>query len=344
MNLTSLNIPLLAAALISLTIGLLIYWRIKPTSQKFLTTLLICWLLIALFPVFLIYSFFPSASEISGKLLGFSMSGVFAAFIFIWMYGAKKTVDAVTKDALNNKIAQLEHQLDAAKIINTPTPQKLLDGQTYPYSLTKVKNKKISLITGSLQAVHDIDIWVNSENTNMQMASYFDRSISGTIRYYGAKKDDAGNVTQDIIYQELTKQLKGNIVVVPATVIPTDAGELAITHGVKKIFHVATVQGSPGFGYRPVADIGACVTKALEKADSQEFAGLQPRSILFPLLGTGQGSGDLKTTIKVLIESAIVYLETHPESTIEVVCFLTLFDNHLAICKDILDSSTSIHH
>ena len=346
MNSAPTNFYLLATAVFSLLVGLIIFIWISRRGYRgnFLAANLLCWLLIALFPVFMIFSFFPNSSEIKGTIFGYSMSGVIAAFIFIWWFGARKTIDAVSKDVLNNRIGALETQLAAAQIIHTPKPQKLPDGQIDSYDLSKVRNKKIALITGNLKEVKNIDIWVNSENTNMQMASYFDRSVSGTIRYYGAQKDNAGNVTQDTIGQELAKVVGGNIVVMPATVMVTGAGELASNNRVKKIFHVASVRGTPGVGYEPVADLGACITNALAKADSPELAELQLRSIIFPLLGTGQGRGDPKPTIKTLIESAIFYLESHPTSNIETVYFLALYDNHLAICQEILQTSPSIRH
>jgi len=39
------------------------------------------------------------------------------------------------------------------------------------------------MITGDIQNIKEIDVWVNSENTNMQMARHFERSISAIIRY-----------------------------------------------------------------------------------------------------------------------------------------------------------------
>ena len=132
-----------------------------------------------------------------------------------------------------------------------------------------------------------MDIWVNSENTNMQMARYFEGSLSGTIRYLGARRDEAGNVNDDVIGNELGRALGSYGSVQPGSVFVTGAGELERTHNVKRIFHVASVQGQFGRGYRQIDDVGCCVTRALEKADSAELASVDFRRSLFRSSGLG---------------------------------------------------------
>jgi hypothetical protein len=68
----------------------------------------------------------------------------------------------------------------------------------------------------------------------MQMARHFERSISATIRYLGAKRDRAGRVVEDLIDNELRKEV-GSGDVPAGIVIPTGSGELLASHNVKKI-------------------------------------------------------------------------------------------------------------
>src|SRR5215475_10444289 len=58
---------------------------------------------------------------------------------------------------------------------------------------------RIGVITGSIRRVRCADIWVNSENTDMEMSRFTDFSVSGIIRYWGARRDQAGRVTGDLI-------------------------------------------------------------------------------------------------------------------------------------------------
>ena len=74
------------------------------------------------------------------------------------------------------------------------------------------------------------------------MSRRYERSISGTIRYLGAKKDGAKRVAEDRIANELFAKV-GPAGVDPGVLIDTNAGELTKTHGVKKIFHATSVQG-----------------------------------------------------------------------------------------------------
>ena len=73
-----------------------------------------------------------------------------------------------------------------------------------------------------------------------------------------------------------------NIEVAPATVLSTGAGKLR-KNNVKWIFHVASVIGQPGEGYRPIERIERCVTNALARADADECRDDGLTSILFPI-------------------------------------------------------------
>jgi hypothetical protein len=46
--------------------------------------------------------------------------------------------------------------------------KRLPDGEVYEYAIAGVAGKTLALITGDLTKIRGIDIWVNSENTNMR--------------------------------------------------------------------------------------------------------------------------------------------------------------------------------
>lgn len=188
------------------------------------------------------------------------------------------------------------------------------------YRLQKAPTQGIAIITGDLRNVRGIDVWVNAENTNMQMARFYDRSMSGIVRYYGARKNQAGHVVEDVIANELAAAMENTFAVPPGHVIATGAGELS-RQGVKRILHAAAVEGAVGGGYRPIQDVAQCVRNALEKID-QDLAAENLRSILFPLLGTGTGAGNANAIAKELLLAAISYLDDHPNSGIQTIAFL----------------------
>ena len=220
--------------------------------------------------------------------------------------------------------------------------KRLKRTETFLYKLRKSPNKFIGLITGDIQNVKVADIWVNSENTNMQMARHYDRSISSVVRYYGAKRDAKGNVVEDTVANELLGIVGEHVNVTPATVIATGSGTLQQTHNVKKIFHAASVVGQVGKGYTPIPDIRMCVWNSLEKADSEELCNLKINSILFPLMGTGTGRGALEEKALELIDTAISYLESHPNSCIQKVYFLAWNDKQLEVCQRILHQANEV--
>jgi O-acetyl-ADP-ribose deacetylase (regulator of RNase III) len=206
-----------------------------------------------------------------------------------------------------------------------------------------LRGTRIVILTGGLQYVRDIDIWVNSENTNMQMARFYERSGSSVIRYYGAKKDDTGDVKQDTIANELAKLMRGKTSVPPGAILMTPAGELK-ERGVKWIFHAAAVHGQLGKGYKPVPDVAECIRNALDAANSPKCRKSKCRSILFPLFGTGTAGAKVHNTVKELIDTAINYLENNPKNIIEDVYFLALTDRQRDACLNTLMSVEDEHN
>jgi O-acetyl-ADP-ribose deacetylase (regulator of RNase III) len=207
----------------------------------------------------------------------------------------------------------------------------------HPYRLRKHPQRRIHVITGDIREWPDIDVWVNSENTNMQMARFYDRSLSAMIRYEGAEKDDNGEVIDDTIARELAAVLGGRESVTPGTVYVTNTGALAATRGVKKIFHAATTQGVPGSGYQVMRDVEKCVTTSLRRMDHERYREDELRSIVFPMMGTGEGGGDVSVVAGRLIRSAVSYFMSNPASNVTTVFFSAWNRRDLDACLAALD-------
>lgn len=328
-----------------LVLGLIVYFiNIRSKGIHFHSTLIIGWLLIALFPIFIILPFFPD-SQADGKLLNFSFGGALAAFIFIWWFGTKRTISGEKIDKLQQENASLKEELknNLTDVQINPSPNIKANILTQTdkrlFNINGVKDTKVGVITGSISNVKGIDVWVNSENTNMQMARFYEGSISGIIRYLGAEKDNVGNVTKDVLAELLKKEVGNNLYVHPATVLITESGKLINTHGVKKIYHVASVQGEIGVGYRPVYNIQSCISNVLSKVDA---SGDKLNSILFPILGTGIAGGNLEYIPKKLFEAAINYFVHKKNSKIREVLFLAYTDIQLKSCLKILKSNPNL--
>lgn len=231
-----------------------------------------------------------------------------------------QAVDSIVYDAL-----------DDLKVERRSRPIEIREEKLY--QLSSVPDKWIGYITGNIKNINNVDIWVNSENTNMEMARYYEHSISATIRYEGATKDDNGYVVDDLIAEDLHKVTRGRDSL-PGNVIVTTSGELEKSNNVKKIFHAAAVMGEPGGGYRPIHNIAQCVQNALKKADSDQLATLDLHSILFPLMGTGgEKRSNAQEMADKLIDVAIEYLKQNPKSRIDKTYFLAYTEQDREICR-----------
>lgn len=200
----------------------------------------------------------------------------------------------------------------------------------------------VGLVTGELRNIHEIDVWVNSENRNMQMARFFDRSISGTIRWLGAVKSDKGTVVKDTIAEELAVVMGADREVEGGIVLSTGPGQLRQTNGVKRIFHAATAQGVRPYGYAPIPESWSCVGKALELIDKLSSRDEPLQSILFPLIGTGTGGGDIEEAFQHMLEETLAYLSNNSLTTVRRVYFLAPFADALRLGFGVLRRSPSI--
>lgn len=309
----------------------------RPTTKLSHNNIVMNWFLMGLGAGSATFALFPESSA-TGGVLGFKLGGASALLFAVWIYGMRKAREAVKLDGLEEQIRQRDAEIQRLK-----EEIKHLEEEARPPETLKVcekhmytvKNgKKIGLITGDIKNVRGIDVWVNSENTDMEMARYSDRSVSASIRYYGADRDEAGDVNKggDLIADELKRKKGDKLRVEPTIVYVTGPGKLT-SNGVKQIFHVAAVQGPKASGYHPVGDLESCVTKPLDLAEALRDQGY--RSILFPLMTTGTAKGDLKPTSTRLIRAAVSYLEDNPDHAIDTVYFLAYTNVDRKTCTDI---------
>lgn len=205
--------------------------------------------------------------------------------------------------------------------------------RTYVWEWPGSPGKQLCIVTGDITNVDMVDLWVNPENTSMQMGRYHDNSISSLIRYYGAQRDRRGSVKKDSIVEALNREMGKGYSVEPGTVIVTPPGRLQRSNKVMAIVHIAAQHGEPGRGYSTVRSQENCVMNALDAAEWFNYRILRrlgfrrrARSILFPLFGTRASGDDPQMVTFNLVQSAKVYLETWPDCPIEKVYFLAYTD------------------
>lgn len=199
----------------------------------------------------------------------------------------------------------------------------------------------LGYVTGALTDVRGIDVWVNSENAQLEMARPYERSISSLVRYYGSVRNGRGEVQRDIIQLAIRKKVPRGTSVAPATVVATTPGQLR-ERGVRQLLHVASVEGQPGLGYRPVQDIGACVTSAVVEIDRLNRRPFAPklRSVLIPIFGTGTGAAKVEDVLDQLVSAAANHF-ARCKSHIQKLYFLAYTERQQAACHRALNKVVS---
>lgn len=204
----------------------------------------------------------------------------------------------------------------------------------------------LHICSGDVAEVRDIDVLVNSENNFMQMARFFERAtVSSKLRDAGSYYTKDGR-HRDVIQQELDQvvELRGRPVR-PAEVFATSAGgplsDLATINRARVILHVAAVQAVEATNgvvpYSQPRQISAAVRSAMsemarinaldgvfappgteQRADQERRAAHgqgQLRSILFPLLGTGQGGASVPEVIEPMLKGLADFLAQADNAT-----------------------------
>ncbi len=204
-----------------------------------------------------------------------------------------------------------------------------LPAETIVYRNQTNAKQIIGIKTGDIKEVRDVDVWVNSENTDMMMDRVIGKTISGNIRYLGAEKDDQGNVYEDTIADALRGKLGRRTFVKLGTLVETETGAL-VERGVRRVIHIASVEGrGPGQGVFADADkIGDCTAKVLQHVHKRNRSFLMRRSrfrsILIPLMGAGDGGLRPDQVALPILREVARFLKQNPKSELREIYLLAL--------------------
>jgi O-acetyl-ADP-ribose deacetylase (regulator of RNase III) len=215
---------------------------------------------------------------------------------------------------------------------------------TLPQTMPHDRELVVGYLTGHIADVRGIDIWVNSENEDMIMDRFIGRSISANIRYFGADKDRRRNVREDTIANALKRALGGHLSVKVGTVIETRPGALE-AFGVRRVYHVASVRGM-GAGRGVVAaldDLKRCTTNVLAEAEERNrhwwrSYARKDNSIVFPLIGAGDGGLHAEQVAPELIGAALEFLRATPAPSLKEIYFLAFNGQQRRACVQVLEA------
>lgn len=212
--------------------------------------------------------------------------------------------------------------------------------RTFQFKVKDTAGKIIGIKTGNIKATTDVDVWVNSENTDMMMDRFFGRSVSATIRSLGAKRSEDGRaVIEDTIGKALSAELGLRNFVAPGTVLQTTAGELEKTHNVRRIFHVASVAGRIGAG---ISTSLANLTLSMDNVLKAISSAKRYKSALVPIFGTGQGGFPVADIAPLIVKQALTFFRENPRSPLKEVYFLAYSEGDLEILKTALKTSEAV--
>lgn len=224
--------------------------------------------------------------------------------------------------------------------------------QPAPYTIAGT-SQKIGIRIGSITDIKGIQVWVNPENTHMQMDRYFGRSVSAAIRWAGAKKiprpryeEDRRRDIVDIDYiaDDLERQLGGRKHVELTEVIKTTSGELKATNGVDCIMHVAIAEGFFEQGLTTTVDrLGQCVDRVLATIEHSNWnigAMLTKtyRSVLIPMLGTGANGIPVREAAPRIVERAVEFFKQKPKSRLQEIYFNAYAEPDRVILMKVLET------
>lgn len=188
---------------------------------------------------------------------------------------------------------------------------------------------RIAIALGDIGMHSGFDVWVNSENTEMQMARVTDKSGSARIRFLGSgagrqRNPISFNDSDDFLCRDLT-HLMGTLREVPiGTVLLTRvhrSTRLFETNHVLAVAHVAAVEpAAAGSGFRSGGQVPLCVRNVLDEIRTyskrrffrrRKISGRERicfESVLFPLLGAGDGGAPVDVVASVMIHAIDHYL------------------------------------
>lgn len=181
-----------------------------------------------------------------------------------------------------------------------------------PYTFVLASKPEFSIVlrAGNMFKIKDVDAWINSENTHMEMDRLIGSSVSARMRHAGAAKNADERVIEDTIADALRKSMRGRYESEIGTVHDTTSGSLQEHNKVKRIFHVASVRGLIGKGTpADLKEVCGVVRKALSAVERRNgrWGTSRCASALLPMIGTGDGGLKTEHAFPEIVKGALEF-------------------------------------
>ena len=232
-------------------------------------------------------------------------------------------------ELIDPRVAIDSKVLIASMLVRERLAYKIPNAETQPapvgsraYTLKARPNCLVVLRSGSMTSVKDVDAWVNSENTDMEMDRFIGTSVSALIRHAGAAKDSSGRVIDDTIADALRTKMRGRFTSNIGTIHDTTPGELQRTHNVKRLFHVAAVRGVVNKGMHALpADVEMVVHRALQAIErrNRQWATAKCASALLPMIGTGDAGISVEVAFPEIVKGIVSYFDANASPVLSAV-------------------------
>lgn len=245
---------------------------------------------------------------------------------------------------VDSKILIAGHWLKR-RLVNRPIDWRLTTtpGTRIEFELRSDPTKRIGYYCGDIGLVKDIDIWVNSENTNMQMDRLFGDSMSARIRTLGARFE-RDSLIEDTIQVALLQSLGIGSEIDPGNVLETTPGALEQSHKVQRLLHVSSVKAQEARdGQRrittDIVTVRKCVHSALSHCRRMQSAWLPRRSIssiVLPIIGAGQAGLRPEEVIDSMVPMIVEHMRSAENCPLKRVYLLAYSPAEIEICDRIL--------
>lgn len=244
-------------------------------------------------------------------------------------------VGALSRSVYNTQFDSAIHSRLPALSVNLKGSPRLEDElpQFAKYRITKLGEQSpiIALAVGDIRKAKNIDVWVNPENTGMEMARPYAPSISGTVRHLSSVWTPDYTVSDDFMQRELARRTPEGGVEEGSAIMTRTSGTLANENGVKRVVHVAAVKerakSQPGSGYTSIQNVGVCVKNALKLIDKEnQFRLNNLETVILPLIGTATTPSAAEKNVASMVKAVTDYFCDSGTSRIRAVALLGYTD------------------
>ncbi len=150
---------------------------------------------------------------------------------------------------------RFQHEFQLYRFLRLAAVETLSPERSTNYLLKEGSSQQIVVLTGRLEDLlqekqFNFDSVVSIEGTNLQLARFYQPSVSGILRYFDAEKS-GGQVKHDSLQETINNQMRKHHLQPPLS-----AGSVMATpttglqeYNIKFVFHVAALEGTVGDGY-----------------------------------------------------------------------------------------------